>query len=343
MHKKLASDLTSLAHSILQMKNKDDVFALKEKAHEVYEKLALLAYVEEYINTTPNATTTKDELIASISEAEATKSKDEITANETPQTTEITDVEEKAVSVDILIAEETTTVIEKTLKVVKDEPFTDIETEKYINDIINAKPEDVISLDTIHNEPVDSSKLEEIIEKEAANEVADNETIEQPFDELEDILFGGPSIKNEADFIENLKTPILEEEIIETKTPESIVEKTIISEEKPTIPTLEEELKGTISVDIMANLFEKVEPKRTLNDRLQNSIQIDLNDRIAFVKNLFEGDQQDFNRVISQLNTIKTEKEAKQFIIKMVKPDYDWSTKEHYETRLLEIIERRFA
>ena len=39
MHKKLAADLTSLAHSILQMKNKEDVFALKTKAHEVYEKL----------------------------------------------------------------------------------------------------------------------------------------------------------------------------------------------------------------------------------------------------------------------------------------------------------------
>ena len=36
MHKKLAADLTSLAHSILQMKNKEDVFALKIKAHEVY-------------------------------------------------------------------------------------------------------------------------------------------------------------------------------------------------------------------------------------------------------------------------------------------------------------------
>ena len=49
MHKKLAADLTSLAHSILQMKNKEDVFALKAKAHEAYEKLAVLAFVEEYI------------------------------------------------------------------------------------------------------------------------------------------------------------------------------------------------------------------------------------------------------------------------------------------------------
>ena len=68
-----------------------------------------------------------------------------------------------------------------------------------------------------------------------------------------------------------------------------------------------------------------------------------MNDRIAFVKNLFDGNQEDFNRVISQLNTIKNEKSAKQFITKMIKPDYDWSDKEEYETRLLEIIERRFS
>ena len=43
-------------------------------------------------------------------------------------------------------------------------------------------------------------------------------------------------------------------------------------------------------------------------------VQIDLNDRIVFVKHLFEGNQEDFNRVLSQLNTFKTEKEAKKFM-----------------------------
>ena len=93
----------------------------------------------------------------------------------------------------------------------------------------------------------------------------------------------------------------------------------------------------------MANLFEKVEPKKTLHDKLQSTIQVGLNDRIAFVKNLFDGNQEDFNRVISQLNTIDNEKEAKDFINTMVKPEYDWSEKEEYETRLLELIERRFT
>ena len=108
-------------------------------------------------------------------------------------------------------------------------------------------------------------------------------------------------------------------------------------------PTLEEELQDTIAVDVAADLFEKVEPKKSLNDKLQSNIQIGLNDRIAFVKHLFDGDQGDYNRVVSQLNTFKTEKEARKFINKMVKPDYNWSEKEEYETRLFEIIERRFA
>jgi hypothetical protein len=47
--------------------------------------------------------------------------------------------------------------------------------------------------------------------------------------------------------------------------------------------------------------------------------------------------------VISQLNTFKTEKEATQFINKMVKPDYNWSEQEELEIRFLEIIDRRFA
>ena len=104
---------------------------------------------------------------------------------------------------------------------------------------------------------------------------------------------------------------------------------------------MEEELKDTFPVDMMANLFESVQPK-SLNDTLTNNIQLDLNDRIAFVKNLFEGSQEDFNRVVSQLNSFKTAKEAKKFINKMVKPDYNWSEHEAFETRFMEIIQRKF-
>ena len=119
---------------------------------------------------------------------------------------------------------------------------------------------------------------------------------------------------------------------------QEIKENTHISEG---LPTLEDELKDTISADIVSDLFENAQ-KKSLNDKLQGDIQIGLNDRIAFVKNLFGGSQEDFNRVVSQLNSFKTQKEAKKFINKMVKPDYDWTDNEEVEERFMSIVERKF-
>jgi hypothetical protein len=84
------------------------------------------------------------------------------------------------------------------------------------------------------------------------------------------------------------------------------------------------------------------EPKpnpASLNDRLaQGNIDIGLNDRIAFVKHLFEGSQADFNRVLSQLNTINSVAEAETFLEQVVQPDYNWDEKEEYVERLLELV-----
>jgi hypothetical protein len=249
MHKKLESDLMSLAHSILKMKNKKDVFALKQKSKEIYEKLSMLAFVEEYVNTTPNLKESKEELIEKVAQG--------------------------FVSKDISIFEEVTSneVVEDGTKIVYD----------------------------LADTPKEESEIEEILE--------------QPFDELEEIIFS----ENETEHINE----VIKIEVNKTKS-------------------LEEELQDIISVDVMADLFENAQPK-SLNDKLVNNIQIGLNDRIIFVKNLFNNQQEDYNRVISQLNTFKSEKEAKQFINKMIKPDYNWSEHEELENRFLEIIERKFA
>ncbi|WP_299834897.1 hypothetical protein [uncultured Tenacibaculum sp.] len=332
MHKKLASDLTSLAHSILQMKNKDDVLALKEKAHEVYEKLALLAYVEEYINTTPQAKETKEELLEKIVIIEETKTVEAIDEVVVDLPEEPVVKEEKVTEQEVIVVEE-----EPITEPVVEEVFVEQAIEESIEKNIK---EDIVEIleeveEIIEEEPIFIKVEEEVqeIEEPTIPEPIKNkveEIEEQPFDELENLLFGNddPAFK-EVEFIEELKAPVeeegKEEEVAATNA-----------------PTLEDELKDTLPVDVMADLFQKVEPKKTINDHLQTTIQIGLNDRIAFVKHLFDGDQTDFNRVLSQLNTFKTEKEAKDFINKMVKPDYDWSTKEEYETRFFEIIERRF-
>ena len=255
MHKKLESDLISLAHSILQMKNKDNVFLLKEKAKDIYEKLSLLAFVEEYVNATPNLKQTKEEVLFKV---------------------------EKAIEL-------------------KDSLVEDFVDEEEVEKVIH--------------------QLEENKEVLAEEKVIEEDIIEQPFDELVEIMHS----------------------VIEPETePEIEFENEVVKVEENKILSLEEELQDTISVDEMASLFD-IPAQKSLNDKLATNIQIGLNDRIVFVKNLFDGSQEDFNRVVSQLNTYATEKEAKKFLNKMVKPDYDWSNQEELETRFIEIIERKFA
>lgn len=88
---------------------------------------------------------------------------------------------------------------------------------------------------------------------------------------------------------------------------------------------------------------EKPAAPKTLNDSFGKTISLALNDRIAFEKHLFAGSSDDLNRVISQLNTLNSQREAQNFIEDLVKPDYNnWVGKEEYEERFMAIVEKRF-
>ena len=93
------------------------------------------------------------------------------------------------------------------------------------------------------------------------------------------------------------------------------------------------------------NGVKKEPATKSLNDKLVGKeIKVDLNNRLAFVKHLFNGSAEDYNRVLSQLGTIDTEEQSIAFINNMVKPDYNnWEGKEEYEERLIVLIERRFV
>ncbi len=84
---------------------------------------------------------------------------------------------------------------------------------------------------------------------------------------------------------------------------------------------------------------------KSLNDKLSTKdIKIDLNNRLAFVKHLFGGSTEDYNRVLSQLKTIDSHERSVAFITNMVKPDHsNWEGKEEYEERFMELIERKFS
>jgi hypothetical protein len=278
------------------MKNKEDVFALKAKAHEVYEKLSVLAYVEEYINNTPNPEHTKEELLSAIENANQP----------------VVEVEEKEETFDDVLDNTIEKVLEKEEpkeEVVKHDLLGKIEEEtEVVEEIVEEEVEEIKEV-VLEVKEEETTVVEDVVEEDVVEEV--KEDVDKAIDFLNDNLFS----KDEED----------KEEVEEKK-----------------MPSLDDELKDTIAVDVVADLFENA-PKKSLNDKLQGDIQIGWNDRIAFVKNLFGGSQEDFNRVVSQLNTFKTEKEAKKFINKMVKPDYDWTDNEEFEERFMNIVERKFV
>ena len=83
--------------------------------------------------------------------------------------------------------------------------------------------------------------------------------------------------------------------------------------------------------------------KERLNDKFSKGLQIDINDRLAFIKHLFNKRPNEYQRAISQISTLQSWNQAKVFILEMVKPDYDnWKGKELYEERFLKIIENNF-
>ena len=80
-----------------------------------------------------------------------------------------------------------------------------------------------------------------------------------------------------------------------------------------------------------------------MNDKFSKGIDIDLNDRIAFVKHLFGNSSEDYNRVLNQLITFDNFYETRSFIEEMVKPDYNnWEGKDDYAERFMDIIEKKF-
>ncbi|MEK9604197.1 MAG: hypothetical protein VW127_07235 [Flavobacteriaceae bacterium] len=85
------------------------------------------------------------------------------------------------------------------------------------------------------------------------------------------------------------------------------------------------------------------ENQKSLNDKFSKGLQIDLNDRLAFIKHLFDENPNDYQRAISQIATLQSWEEAQKVILEMIKPDYNhWEGKEQYEDRFLKIVENNF-
>lgn len=88
----------------------------------------------------------------------------------------------------------------------------------------------------------------------------------------------------------------------------------------------------------------KTSPAKSLNDTLTDrELSVGLNDRLAFVKHLFNNQPEAFREVISTLNGMPDQAQSVAYIENEVIPKFNWEGKEAYQQRFMELIERRFA
>lgn len=181
-----------------------------------------------------------------------------------------------------------------------------------------------------------------------------DELVEPLMETIKNMVAEMPEDEQEEDTIlaEAQETEVPKQETLEDILADVLPQPTFVKSEE--VATKDEEKapkeaetvtkEVTARIQVEAKVTKTENKPKSLNDRLNTGISIGLNDRIAFTKHLFDGNQEDYNRVISQLNTIESETEAKDFIYDMIKPDYNnWEGKEEYETRFMEIVERKFA
>ncbi|WP_010230192.1 hypothetical protein [Gillisia marina] len=162
---------------------------------------------------------------------------------------------------------------------------------------------------------------------------------------------------NDTEAITELNTEMIKDIVAqmppETEHVDSMVENIISKSSNGKLPENTSEFKKNDFRDIGVDYdnlpsFEPVkkqekEKPRSLNDRLKKGINIGLNERLSFIKHLFDGHTNDYNRVISQLNTFDNLDDAHRFIQQVVKPDYkNWEGKEEYEERFMTLVENKF-
>ncbi|WP_318343809.1 hypothetical protein [Flagellimonas baculiformis] len=164
-------------------------------------------------------------------------------------------------------------------------------------------------------------------EKVANAVLSGNTSVPESNPHEEDIMTPG------MDTIKDIVSEMPTETALDQIFAEFVAKPDFMKNDKENLAPLKEDIKQG-----QANL-----PK-SLNDRLGKDFQIGLNDKLAFVKHLFNNSMEDYTRVLSQLNTIDTEERSIAFINNMVKPEYNnWEGKEEYETRLITLIGRRFS
>lgn len=171
------------------------------------------------------------------------------------------------------------------------------------------------------------------------NKVSDNIEVEDKvyvnLDEVEDDGIMEPIMEKIKDIVAQMPE--------ETQEVDTLLEK-VIPKTQYHKNDLDEITAGFEEIPVFEPVSIEIDEKKSLNDKLKSGgLTIGLNDKLAFIKHLFDGKSEDYNRVLSQIKSASNFVEAKNLILNNVKPDYnDWKGKEEYVERFMEVVESKY-
>lgn len=352
MKKILIADLVSIAHRVLQIKDKNHTKELLKEVRELHEKLTLLNYYEENADRLKHLQNEedlwaeeKDHTIEVALPNYGEVSREVV--DETPENNEVSTPEKK----------------EEVDAMQKEEKEPQAPKEEVDSEVNKQQPEEKANEDTQvveENQEEDKNLFTPSVE-------ATTPTVEEVDERIEKIEEASPSattlekqfelLHEEQPAKEEPFTPTIEEtqptvEQIDQQI-ETIEQKDPIEDEKEAIERVKLDI-DPVYYNATNDLFSQVETtpntttkeektSKTLNDAYGKTFKLDLNDRIAFSSHLFDTSTADLNRVVSQVNSFDTYEEVEHFINNYVKPEYNnWVGKEEYEQRFMEKIKKRF-
>lgn len=314
MKKRLEAELLSIAHRILKLKNKSEVDQLYYETQKLYEALTVLKFYGDNYEQVKSEITVDDleeKLSASLEEkaSETPVVVAEPIAIEEPKEEVIVENKEEEIVVEKEIVSEVVPEkeIEEETVIVGEITIDEEEVEEQLEEEVEAKSD--IDFATMFELAAESPN--EIEDEKPVVEEAKPEAKQISFDELLGENYNEPVFVKPND----ITKPISKKDKIEEK-----------AEEKSDVIVDREEGKSL-----------------SLNDKLSKTINIGLNDRMGFVKFLFADSTEDYNRVLSQLNTFSTFEEAKDFIEEIIKPDYNnWEGADEFAERFIALVEKKF-
>lgn len=330
MKKRVTAELISIAHRILKLKNHSETLKLQQEAKNLYDQLTILRFYEENFEMVKNEIS--EEVLVEKLEGMPTEVFNAPIQEKVVETSEAVHVD-VAPAVEEVVAEP---IVEEKVVIAELVVEDDEEEEEVLMTPMEEEPieEEIIEEELIADSKASKTKAEEPVAKQISFEdLLVHDYQELDFVKVEDVP---AEVEKANDTIFDSETSEVTPPVQEVK--EEVQPEPVADSETSEPKVLEVEVKATI---------EKVvhEPKiSSLNDRLNKTISFGLNDRIGFEKKLFGGSSDDFNRVVSQLNTFDSFEEAKSFVLDFVKPDYNnWEGCEEFEARFMEVVEKKFS